>query len=321
VTTTAVLFASPTWLLALLLVPALVALYMASRARARRYAVRFTAVPALKMAAGTTPAWRRPLPAALALAALAALVVALAKPEKLVAVPIQRATIMLVTDHSRSMQATDVQPDRLAAAQRAARTFLDRLPGQVRVGAVAYSDAPDAVQTPTSDHDEVRRVIDGQVADGATATGDALQVAIDALTQDRQKGKRPPAAIVLLSDGKTTAGRDPVEVARGAGKLKIPIYTVALGTHDATVPNPFPYGTPLSVAPDPETLKRISQASGGKAFTAEDDDQLSSIYKSLGSQLGSKRQRKQVTASFAIAGLVLLLGAALASMRWAGRLP
>jgi Ca-activated chloride channel homolog len=321
VTPLAVSFANSSWLLGLFLVPAVAAAYFASRRRARRYAVRFPAVSTLRLAAGTTPAWRRHLPAALALAALAALVLALAKPEKLVAVPIQRATIMLVTDHSRSMQATDVKPSRLAAAQRAARTFLDRLPAPVRVGAVAYSDAPDAVQAPSDDHKLARNVVDGQVADGATATGDALQVAIDALRQDRLKGKRPPAAIVLLSDGKTTAGRDPVQVARSAGRLKIPIYTVALGTRDATVPNPFPYGSPLSVAPDPETLKAISQVSHGRAFTAEDDEELSTIYKSLGSQLGSKKKEKQITSSFALAGLLLLAGAGLASLRWAGRLP
>jgi Ca-activated chloride channel family protein len=238
-----------------------------------------------------------------------------------VAVPIERATIMLVTDHSRSMLATDVAPDRLSAAQRAARTFLDQLPKPVRVGAVAFSDAPDAVQPPSNDHDGARRIVDGQVADGATATGDALQVAIDALRRDRQNGKRPPSAIVLLSDGKTTVGPDPVAIARTAGRLHIKIYTVALGTRDATVPNPNPFGTPLSVAPDPETLHRISEVSGGRAFTAEDNDQLSSIYKSLGSQLGTRNQKKEVTASFAIGGLVLLLGAAAASMRWAGRLP
>ena len=110
-------------------------------------------------------------------------------------------------------------------------------------------------------------------------------------------------------------------IARTAGQLKIRIYTVALGTRDATVPNPNPFGTPLSVAPDPETLRRISEVSGGRAFTAEDDEQLSSIYKTLGSQLGTKEQKKQITASFAIGGLVLLLGAAAASMRWAGRMP
>ena len=314
-------FASPAWLFALALVPLLLLAYAASRRNAKRYAVRFTAVPALRLAAGTVPAWRRHLPAALALAALAALDFALAKPQKTVAVPIERASVMLVTDHSRSMLATDVQPNRLAAAQRAARTFLDQLPEPVRVGVVAFSDGPDAVQAPSTDHSDARRIVDAQVADGATATGDALQVAIDALRRDRQNGKRPPSAIVLLSDGKTTVGPDPVEIARTAGRLHIRIYTVALGTRDATVPNPNPFGSPLSVAPDPETLKRISDVSGGRAFTAEDDTQLSSIYKTLGSQLGTREQKKEVTASFAIGGLILLLGAAAASMRWAGRLP
>jgi Ca-activated chloride channel homolog len=317
----AVSFASPAWLFALALIPLALLAYAISRRNAKRYAVRFTAVPALRVAAGTVPAWRRHLPAALALAALTALVLALAKPQATVAVPIERASIMLVTDHSRSMLATDVEPNRLAAAQRAARSFLDQLPEPVRVGVVAFSDSPDAVQAPTNDHDEARRIVDGQVADGATATGDALQVAIDALRRDRQNGKRPPSAIVLLSDGKTTVGPDPVGIARAAKQLRIPVYTVALGTRDATVPNPNPFGTPLSVAPDPATLRRISEVSGGRAFTAEDDDQLSSIYKTLGSQLGTRKQQKEVTASFAIGGLVLLLGAAAASMRWAGRLP
>jgi Ca-activated chloride channel homolog len=314
-------FATPAWLFGLALVPLAVLAYQASRRRGSRYAVRYTAVPALKAAAGTVPAWRRHLPAALALAALAALVLALAKPEKTVAVPVERASIMLVTDHSRSMSATDVSPDRLSAAQRAARTFLNTLPDQVRVGAVAFSDTPDAVQAPSSDHDDARRIVDGQVADGATATGAALEVAIDALKNDKQNGKRPPSAIVLLSDGKTTVPPDPVPVARTAGQLKIPIYTVALGTRDATVPNPNPFGTPLLVAPDPETLRQIAQVSGGKAFTAEDSDSLKSIYKTLGSQLGTKSQKKQITATFAIGGLVLLLGAAVSSLRSAGRLP
>jgi Ca-activated chloride channel homolog len=314
-------FAASGWLLGLLLVPLALAAYVASRRRAKRYAVRFTAVPALRAAAGTVPAWRRHLPAALALAALAALVLAMAKPQKTVAVAIERASIMLVTDHSRSMSATDVEPNRLAAAQRAARAFLDKLPSAVRVGAVAYSDAPDAVQAPSNNHDGARRIIDGQVADGATATGDALQVAIDALRNDKQKGKRPPSAIVLLSDGKTTTGPDPVPIARAAGQLKIPIYTVALGSRDATVPNPNPFGTPLVVGPDPETLREISRVSGGKAYTAEDADRLNSIYKSLGSQLGTRKKLKEITSSFAIGGLILLLGAGVASMRWAGRLP
>jgi Ca-activated chloride channel family protein len=313
-------FAAPIWLLGLALIPLILLALAVARRRARRYAVRFTALPALKAASGRAAAWRRRLPAALALAALAALVVAMAKPQRTVAVAVERASIMLVTDHSRSMQASDVKPDRLSAAQKAANAFVDRLPGPVRVGIVAYSDAPDAVQSPSDDHDATRRIVDAQVADGATATGDALQVALDTLTRQRQNGRRPPAAIILLSDGKTTVGRDPVEVAREAGRLKIPISTVALGTSDATVPNPL-YGPPLSVAPDPETLRAIAKASGGQAFTAEDANRLSNIYRSLGSQLGTKNAKREVTAAFALGAMVLLLGAAAASMRLGGRLP
>ncbi|MEA2468375.1 MAG: Ca-activated chloride channel [Thermoleophilaceae bacterium] len=314
-------FGHPYFLLGLLLVPLLVAAQMASRRRARRYAVRFTAVPALKAAAAASPrAWTRHIPAALLLGAMASLVFALAKPQRTVAVPVERGSIMLVTDHSRSMQATDVVPDRLRAAQAAAHRFLSEVPSAVRVGVVTFSNSADAVQAPSSDHSEAGRVVDAQVADGATATGDALQVALDTLSADRVNGKRPPAAIVLLSDGKTTTGRDPVEVARTAGRLHIPIFTVALGTADATVPNPG-FGPPLPVPPDPGTLAEIAQASGGRAFTAEDSSRLASIYKALGSQLGTKNVQREVTSSFALIGLGLLLGGAALSVRSRGRLP
>ncbi|MEP6953095.1 MAG: VWA domain-containing protein [Solirubrobacteraceae bacterium] len=312
-------FGAPILLLALLAIPVLIVLQVAAARRRRRYAVRFTAVSSLAAAAGAQPLWRRYLPAALLLCALAAITVALARPQKTVAVAVDRATIMLVTDHSRSMQATDVQPSRLVAAQRAARAFLAQLPGPVRVGAVAYSDTPDSVEAPSADHGNARSVVDGQVADGATATGDALEVAIETLQRDRSGKKPPPSAIVLLSDGKTTVGRDPVDIARAAGKLKIPIYTVALGTREATVPNPYPFQPPLPVAPDPETLRKIAQASGGRAFTAQDDERLGTIYRSLGSQLGSKTAKKETTQSFALLGLLFLLGAGAASVRLGSR--
>lgn len=314
-------FADPLMLLGLLLVPAALLAHLASRRRARRYAVRFPAASTLALAAGRTPAWRRQLPIALLLAALAALALALAKPQRTVAVPIERASIMLVTDHSRSMMAEDVDPTRLVAAKRAAQTFLDQLPRGIRVGVTTYADVPDGTQTPTRDHGLVRRMVDAQIADGGTATGDALQVALETLEREpRQNGRRPPSAIVLLSDGTTTTGRDPVIVAQAARQLDIPVYTVALGTRDATVPNPG-FGPPLSVPPDPETLRRIAEASGGRAYSAEDDQQLSSIYEELGSQLGTRDVKREVTAAFAAGGLLLLLGAAAASVRWAGRLP
>ena len=314
-------FASPIFLLGLLLVPLGVLAYLSARRRSRRYAVRFTAAPTLKLAAGTVPAWRTHLPAAAALAALAVLTLALAKPQRTVDVPSERATIMLVTDHSRSMLATDVEPNRLTAAKKAADAFIDQLPPRVPLGVVAYSGAPDAVQAPSRDHGDTRQIIEAQVADGATATGDALLAATEALLRGRSAvEKRPPAAIVLLSDGQTSGGRDPVEVARGARRLKIPIFTVSLGTEAATVPGPE-FGTRLPAVPDPATLREIAEISGGKAFAAEDDEELSSIYKALGSQLGTRKERREVTSAFAIGGLALLLGAAAASIRWGSRLP
>jgi Ca-activated chloride channel family protein len=293
---------------------------IARRRRARRYAVRFTGVQTLKLAALGVPAWRRYVPAVLALLALSVLVLALAKPQRTVAVPVGRASIMLVTDHSLSMEAGDVQPDRLTAAQVAARTFISRLPRQVSIGAVAFSDSPDTVQAPSQDHSAARRVIDAQQPGGATDTGDALDVAIQALTSST-KAKRPPSSIVLLSDGRTTIGRDPVGVARQAGRMHIPIYTVSLGTADALIPNPGGFGPPVAVPPDPATLRAIARSSGGRAFTAEDAGQLSSIYKSLGSKLGTQGQKREITATFALAGLALLIAAAASSLRISGRLP
>jgi Ca-activated chloride channel family protein len=313
-------FASPVFLFGLLLLPIAVAAWWARRRRSRRYAIRFTALPAVREAVGTTRVWRPYVPMALALAAIAALVVSLAKPQRVVAVPVERATIMLVTDHSRSMEANDVSPTRLAAAQNAADAFLKQLPSSVRVGVIAYSSAPDALQPPTSDHEPVKRIIDAQIPDGATATGEALQLAIQSILSDTHQGKRPPAAIVLLSDGKTTTGRDPVGVAIEAGRLHIPIYTVALGTADGVVTVPE-YGGYVQVPPDPQTLGQIAQESGGKAFTTGDSKRLASIYKTLGSQLATKKSKKEATALFAIVGAVLLLGAAVSSVRFAPALP
>jgi Ca-activated chloride channel family protein len=315
-------FAAPLYLLGLLLVPIAAAAWVARRHRMRRFAIRFPAATSAALAVGRAPAWRPLVPMALLLASLAALVVALARPERTVAVPIEKATIMLVTDHSRSMESDDVSPDRLAAAQKAANTFLDQVPSKVQVGIVAYSTAPDAVQTPTTDRDPVRQIINAQFPDGATATGDALNVALQAIKQSTGKGsgKKPPSAIVLLSDGKTTTGRDPVGVALQAGQAKVPIYTVALGTEDGVVTGPG-FGGYIPVPPDPETLGAIARESGGKAFTAEDSGRLSDIYKNLGSKLGSKKRKQESVVPFVVVGLVLLLGAAATSTRFTPALP
>jgi Ca-activated chloride channel homolog len=315
-------FGSPAVLLALFVIPVIIGIYALAQRRRRRYVVRFTAVPVLAgvMASGGVSRWRRHLPAALLLAALATLLVALAKPQTTVAVPVEKASVMLVTDQSGSMRADDVSPSRLAAAQQAARDFLGKVPKELQVGAVSFSDVPQSVSPPTTDRDDVRSLIDGLNADGGTAAGDALQSALDALDDAGVGGKgRPPAAIILLSDGATTTGADPVAVAREAGKRDIPIYTVALGTPDGTVPGGF--GGSIPVPPDPETLQAISKASGGTAYPANDADQLSGVYENLGSRLGTKKEEREITAVFAGGGLILLLGAAFAGLSTTGRLP
>jgi Ca-activated chloride channel family protein len=312
-------FGAPQWLAALALVPLAIAGSVWARHRARRYAVRFPAVSTLRVAMAGASSWRRHIPATFALAAIAALALALARPHVSYSAPVAEASIVLVTDHSGSMAATDVQPTRLAAAERAANTFIDQLPANALVGAVAFSSSPDGVQAPTSKHDAARSVINSQAANGATATGDALQLALQLLHGGQRR--RPPSAIVLLSDGAANQGVDVTTVARQAKQDKIPIDTVALGTPSGTLPNPDPLGPPVAVPPDPQLMQQIAQLSGGQTFNAQSADQLSSIYKRLGNQLGTVTRKREVTAAFAIGGLALVLLAGAASTRWSGRLP
>ncbi len=306
-TSLAVSFADPLWLLALLAIPLLVLLAVERSRRRDRFAMRFPAAATLAEAAGAQSAWRRWVPSALVLVALAALVFGAARPQRTVRVALQEASIMLVTDHSGSMAATDVAPNRLSAAQSAAKTFVDRLPKDVKVGVVAYSAAPDDVRPPSTDHGAARDAIARQTANGGTATGDALAAALGLLRPNNKA--RTPAAVVLLSDGTTTVGSDPEEVAAQAKKLGVPVYTVALGTEDATVPNPDPFGPPLPAVPDPETLRRVAQISGARAFSAQDAGELGAIYKALGSQLGSRAETRDATLVPVMAGLALLLAA------------
>jgi Ca-activated chloride channel family protein len=306
-------FVEPLWLLTLLVVPVAWLLYLRRRARAGRFAVRFPAVGTLLAAVPAVPAWRRHLPAVLALAAMVPLSVAIARPRATVSVPVDRASIVLVADHSGSMNATDVEPTRIVAAQEAAHSFVDELPARVRLGIVTYAGGVDAVQAPDVDHDLTRAVIDAQFADGATATGEALKSALALLERGDRK---VPGAIVLLSDGKTTEGEEPVAIAAQPGAdEKVPIYTVALGARGALLDNPDPGGPPLDVSPDPETLREIAAVSGGQAFQADDSGNLEGIYEQLGSQLGTREVKREITMGFAAAGLLLLLAAGIAGQR------
>ncbi len=312
-------FAMPLFLLGLLALPLAVLAYRWRRRGPRRDVVRFPGAATLAAVAPTTGRWRRHLPATLFVLALAALVLALARPQTTVAVAIERASIVLVTDSSGSMAATDVAPSRLDAVRAAAASFLDEVPDELQVGFVGFSSTPHTVARPTTDRDEIAGLMASLRADGGTATGEALIAALRALRPGDRRG-RTPAAVLLLSDGRTTEGRDPVEAAREARRLGVPVYTVSLGTTQGTVPGPPDRG-PLSVPPDPGTMRRVAEVSGGRFYDVEDAARLSSIYERLGSRLGTREQKREVTAAFAAGGLVLLLAAVSLSVRRFGRLP
>jgi Ca-activated chloride channel homolog len=312
-------FAYPLGLLCLAGVPLAILVHLSAQRRRRRYPVRYPALAMLAAVAGREPRWRRHLPAALATLAIAALAVSLARPQRTVAVPVERASVVLVTDVSRSMSATDVSPTRLEAARRAAENFLDKVPDELRVGLVSYSDGAQTLQTPTTDHQALSQALRTLQPLSGTATGAGLRTALDDLRlRSGRSARRAPAALVLLSDGSATDGTAADDVAAEARRLGVPIYTVALGTPDGTITL---QGQVLRVPPDPEALRRIASTSGGEAFRAEDADQLDAVYNRLGSQIGTKPEKREITALFAGAALVLLAGALISSLRLGGRLP
>jgi Ca-activated chloride channel family protein len=285
----AVSFAAPLVLVLLLAIPVLVALYGAHQRDRRRAAAAFAAPAMTPSVAPNRPRWRLHVPMLAFLLALAILILAAARPQKTVAVPVERASIMLITDVSGSMQATDVRPTRLVAARAAAKRFVAKVPKTVNVGVMAITAATTLLTR-----------------------------------QPGVNGKRPPSAIVLLSDGAATGTIDPVSAAQAARKLRIPIYTVALGTAQGTITVPRPGGQGATetrrVPPDPQSLAEVAKASGGKTYTAADASKLTDVYKSLGSLLGTKNEKRQITAGFAGGAIVLLLLGAAMSLRWFGRL-
>lgn len=312
-------FVTPLNLLALLVVPLVAGLWLLARRRRRTFAVRHPGAGLLATLAAPVPAWRRRIPPLLLAAAAIALALAFARPQATVAVPVERASVMLVTDESGSMQAGDVAPTRLAAAQRAARSFLASAPSSLQVGLVSYADTVDDVLEPTADRSATRGAVNALRAEGGTATGDALTAALDRLQARRGRdGKTAPAAIVLLSDGKTTAGSDPLAAADRARKLGVPIATVALGTDQGVVYSPD--GQPVAVPPDAGTLRAIAQRSGGRAYAVGDADRLDRVYRDLGSRIGTRQEQRDVSSMFAAGGLLLLLGGAGTGLRRRGAL-
>jgi Ca-activated chloride channel family protein len=318
-------FASPFVLWGLLLIPVALLAYWLVQRRRIKYAARFTNLDLLANVVDASPGRRRHVPAVLALAALAALIVAMARPQAVVAVPRDDATVVLTMDGSASMNATDVAPTRLEAAKSAASTFLDELPERFRVGLVSFSNATRVLEEPTDDRDTVRTSLEGIQGEVGTAIGDAIRDSIALAPRDEngQRSDKKLFAVLLLSDGKNTAGVDPLDVLDEAKEAGVPIYTIALGTDAGTVeiPNEFGELETVSVPPDPETLRRIAAETGGRFFEAPTEADLKAVYEQIGSQVSYKDEERELTAAFAGAGAVFLLIGASLSALWFGRIP
>jgi len=316
-------FGAPLYLLALLLIPVAVVAYLRHE-QARRAAAAAFVIPALQASVvPRTPGWRRHAPLAAYAVALTVLIFALAKPQTTVAVPVERASIMLTTDYSGSMQATDVPPSRLRAARAAAERFLGQVPDAVRVGLVAFNQNARLAESPTTDRAALRAAIRALKPSGGTATGEALALSLGVLAaQKDEEGRRVPSAIILLSDGKSVRGRPPTTIAARAKDLKIPIYTVTLGTAAGTIDVERGNGTNVTrpVPPDPVESSEVARISGGRAYTADTAKDLSAAYDTLGSRIGYRDEKREITAAFSGGALALLAGGALLSLHWFRRL-
>jgi Ca-activated chloride channel family protein len=349
-------FKQPIFLLSLVLVAGAVAVWLLAERRRMRYAIRFTNLDVLASVAPVRT-WPRYVPAALFGLALTTLFIASARPQVNRLVTNERATVILVIDTSRSMQAKDVQPTRLGAAQQAVRNFLDRVPSRLRVGLIAFAGEAQVAAPPTTNHDLVRQSVDS-IGDfliyGGTAIGDALQAAVElgkrALLQNPNgsgpiavpgPGTRTLAAatepaecqklvsILFLSDGAQTRGiLQPLEGAQLAKDACIPVYTIALGTPNGTVSRggffgggPDSGGQVIQVPPDPVTLRAIAQMTGGKFSEARTAKSLQTAYEKLGSSLGREPGKSEITFVFVAIAAALLVASGLLGALLSPRFP
>jgi len=320
-------FSSPLLLLTLLVVPAILLYALAVDRRRSRYAVEFTNVEVLAAVVEQRRSWRRWIPLALLLLALATAASALARPNARLSVPASNRMVIFLVDVSGSMRAGDLEPTRLDAAVTAMRGFLDSVPSSLRVGLVAFSSQPQVLAQPTADHQLVREQLGYLAPESATALGDglaaAVKLAVFSLARvgvHHQPGEFLPAAIVLESDGAQNRGvLQPDQAARIARAAGVRVYGVALGTPTGSI------STGLSgltgAPPDPAVVREISKITGGRAYTAHNATRLTSIYTSLGSSISHKTERHEITSWFAFAAAVLLLGAVGAGRLVEGRLP
>jgi Ca-activated chloride channel family protein len=316
-------FSAPFVLIALFAIPALIAWYVSHQRNRAKAAEAFVAPTLTRSVAPQRPGWRRHAPMVAVAIALALLIVAAARPQRTKAVPVNSAAIMLANDVSNSMNATDVRPSRLAAAKQAASKFVAGVPSQVLVGQMQFARRPVVLQSPTTDHAQTQAAIaELRPGGGGTAIGETITTALHTLTTLKSTtGKRPPGAIVLLSDGTSNVGPSPVTAARQAKADHIPIYTISIGTASGTIQ--VKHGKQTVTAPvpvSPQELAQIASLSGGHAYTAANRADARAVYAHLAKQLGHKKVKDELTYGFAGGALALLLVGGGLSLFWFGRL-
>ena len=315
-------FSSPSYLLLLLLVAALAAVYAVLQVRRQRFVARFSNVELLGSVAPRRPGWRRHLTFALLLIALTVLSLGVARPASAVKVPREKATVMLALDVSASMEATDVLPSRLAAAKEAATTFTEHLPPKINLGLVSFALNANVVVPPTVNRDQVVRGIRSLRLHNYTAIGEAIFASLEAIHVFAQgntpRGAHPPPArIVLLSDGTNTIGRSISSAIAAARAAHVEVSTIAFGTPTGTVTID---GITRQVPADDDALRQIAEETGGSFHTAHSEQELSSVYKDIGSQIGYTTEHRDISWRFLLAGVLFLFAAGGAAMLWAGRL-
>jgi Ca-activated chloride channel family protein len=324
-------FATPWYLLLLLVVVALAVGYVMLLRRRRRDTVAFTSLELLERIAPRRPGRIRHLPAAALILALTLLTIALAGPTAEARVPRNKATVVLVIDVSLSMQATDVAPTRLAAAQAAAKSFADQLTPGVNLGLVSFAGTAAVLVSPTTDRASIKRAVDGLRLSESTATGEAIFAAMSSVETFSQsvsgtQDGPTPARIVLMSDGKQTVPgpdgetepRGAFTAARKAAEAKIPVSTISFGTDYGSIEID---GDRTSVAVDDASMREIAELSGGQFFTAATEDELRQVYAELGEQIGYEMRRVDSSRPWLMGAALLLTAGLGAGIALGRRLP
>jgi Ca-activated chloride channel homolog len=338
-------FIWPDMLWGLLLVPLLVAAYVWLLKRRKKTALRFANLSLVKEAMGKSTAWRRHLPPALLLLATTALLLAAARPAAVITLPLQEKTIVLAIDVSGSMRATDVKPNRIVAAQEAAKTFVAELPRSVRVAVVSFAGTAAVVQAPTLSRDDVYAAIDRFQLQRGTATGSGIVLSLATIFPDAgidlaqitgarnmppgpndkpkpdfkpvEPGSYGSAAIIMLTDGQRTTGPDPLDAAKMASERGVRVYTVGIGTKEGETIG-FE-GWSMRVRLDEDTLKNIADRTRADYFYAGTAEDLKKVYLALSSRLVVEKKETEISALFAALGALLLVVAAGLSVWWFGR--